>query len=203
MPTRLPLPASPPSPPAVNTGQFVMLPTPASLAFAERWNSLAASMIPQGPATQPALRQMHHHHFEACTSLCQCFWAHRNVGRQPACLSVRLPASSPVPACLHGCTPACHAVLKAQLTHGPLCLRPTQLTSLGLRNDTPIFRTYYPGYFAYTQVGARAAAQQPAAWLLAVPPAARLPAFFLQFHALYSTANTIYICSGIYARATP
>lgn len=87
----------------VNTGQFVMLPTPASLAFAERWNSLAASMIPQGPATQPALRQMHHHHFEACTSLCQCFWAHRN------------------------------------------------LTSLGLRNDTPIFRTYYPGYFAYTQ----------------------------------------------------
>ena len=81
----------PPRPPAVNTGQFVLLPTPASLAFAERWNSLAASMIPQGLATQPALRQMHHHHFEACTSLCQCFWANRNVGRPPACLPACLP----------------------------------------------------------------------------------------------------------------
>jgi hypothetical protein len=64
---------------AVNTGQFVVLPTPASLAFMERWNSLARPGIQNGTADQPALKALQQHAFETCPTLCACFRAHRNV----------------------------------------------------------------------------------------------------------------------------
>ena len=70
--------------PAVNTGQFVLLPTPASLAFVERWAAKAPTMIELGLATQAALDELHGEHaFHASTSLCECLRTHRDV-RSPA-----------------------------------------------------------------------------------------------------------------------
>jgi hypothetical protein len=57
-----------------------MLPTPASLAFAAKWLSLAPAMMERQQATQPAIREMHAAgELVACPSLCKCHRARRNV----------------------------------------------------------------------------------------------------------------------------
>lgn len=75
---------------AANTGHFVLVPTPASLAFAEAWNASAAPMMEEGLTDQKALPALESDAYLRCNTLCRCFRAAYNVG--PCCASAGLPA---------------------------------------------------------------------------------------------------------------
>lgn len=59
--------------PAVNAGHFVLLPTNASLAFAEAWAGAGPASVPQKVTEQKALAGLAGSHFVACRSLCLCY----------------------------------------------------------------------------------------------------------------------------------
>lgn len=61
----------------------MLLPTPASLAFAAAWNASAPEMIEQGLSEQDGLPLLETDSFVSCSSLCACFDAARNVS--PGC----------------------------------------------------------------------------------------------------------------------
>lgn len=63
----------------LNTGQFVLLPTRASLAFARKWAASAPGMLAQKVSDQKALPDFEGKQLVNCSSLCQCFRAHYNV----------------------------------------------------------------------------------------------------------------------------
>ncbi|PRW56763.1 hypothetical protein C2E21_4548 [Chlorella sorokiniana] len=57
----------------INSGHFVLLPTNASLAFAEAWAAAGPASIPLKVAEQKALPALEGSHFVACRSLCLCY----------------------------------------------------------------------------------------------------------------------------------
>ena len=63
---------------AVNTGQFFMKPTPAAITFARAWKSVSETMTQLGTAAQGGMVQISDK-FRVCSSLCSCYWHHRNV----------------------------------------------------------------------------------------------------------------------------
>lgn len=65
--------------PASNTGHFVLLPTPASLAFAAAWNASAAEMMKEKLTDQKALPLLEGRHYLRCNTLCRCFRAAYNL----------------------------------------------------------------------------------------------------------------------------
>lgn len=58
---------------AVNSGHFVILPTPAGIAFVEAWNASAPSMLEQKVSEQRALTMMEGRHFRQCRTTCSCY----------------------------------------------------------------------------------------------------------------------------------
>ncbi|KAI3425701.1 hypothetical protein D9Q98_007677 [Chlorella vulgaris] len=61
-----------------NTGHVLLLPTPAGLAFASKWNSSAAAMLQRGFSEQYAVRNLAaRRRLLPCASLCSCFNASR------------------------------------------------------------------------------------------------------------------------------
>ena len=73
-PLRARPPPPPPPPPPVNTGHFVLLPTPASLAFAYKWNFSAPGMARRTFSEQYGVRNLlARGRLAHCASLCSCF----------------------------------------------------------------------------------------------------------------------------------
>lgn len=58
---------------AVNSGHFVLLPTPAALAFAEAWAATAAANTPRKVAEQKALPPLDGTAYVTCRSACLCY----------------------------------------------------------------------------------------------------------------------------------
>ena len=110
---------------AVNTGHFVLLPTPAAVSFAAAWHAAAPAMLKDGVTDQKALPLLEGTPFTNCSSLCRCFRANHNVSglsrRAGACCS-NTPAGSLWP-CLHKVIPAlgCWSELPACM---PFCKLP-------------------------------------------------------------------------------
>jgi hypothetical protein len=65
----------------VNTGSYVLLPTPASLAFATALNESASVMAPQRMTDQRTLVlwAQAQEHFATCNNLCRCLNASYEV----------------------------------------------------------------------------------------------------------------------------
>ncbi|KAL4430877.1 hypothetical protein ABPG75_006133 [Micractinium tetrahymenae] len=63
----------------LNSGQFVLLPTAASVAFAEEWAKAAPEMLQKGLTTQMYLAEMEGRTYFACPSLCRCYRAQRTL----------------------------------------------------------------------------------------------------------------------------
>lgn len=59
--------------PAVNSGHFVLLPTNASLAFAEAWVAAGPASLLQKVTDQKYLPELEGSHFVGCKSLCLCY----------------------------------------------------------------------------------------------------------------------------------
>lgn len=57
----------------LNSGHFVILPTPAGIAFVEAWNASAPSMLEQKVSEQRALTMMEGRHFRQCRTTCSCY----------------------------------------------------------------------------------------------------------------------------------
>lgn len=65
---------------AVNSGHFVILPTPAGIAFAEAWNASGPGMLGQKVSEQKALPLMEGVHFRQCRTPCLCYRHKYEVG---------------------------------------------------------------------------------------------------------------------------
>ena len=124
-------------PSAVNSGHFMLLPTPAAVSFAAAWHAAAPAMLKDGVTDQKAIPLLEGPPFINCSTLCRCFRANHNVrwAEGPCC-------QQPL-----ACRPACrphHCVLPAASLN-------MQLTLRGERDSVAVFRTYLPSHYAYTQ----------------------------------------------------
>ena len=127
---------------AVNSGHFVLRPTPAALRFAEAWNASAADNVPTLTSEQKALPQFQDTHFVTCRSPCLCYKQKFKVGK---------PQGKQQCA---GWWMLWLAVTAALLSDHSLCLaRQVQLLDEGRRDDVAVFAVYFPGIFMYTQAG--------------------------------------------------
>lgn len=57
----------------MNSGHFVILPTPAGTAFAEAWNASAPGMLAEKASEQKALKMLEGLHFQQCRTPCTCY----------------------------------------------------------------------------------------------------------------------------------